>query len=37
MMHFGKPDFYIAEFYIPNALFCGDTNAVLQIVFELQG
>ena len=36
MMHFGNPDFYITEFYIPKALFCSDTNAVLQIVFELQ-
>ena len=36
-MHFGNPDFCITEFYIPKALFCSNTNAVLQILFELQG
>ena len=34
---FGNPDFCISEFYIPKALFCSNTNAVLQILFELQG
>ena len=30
-------NFCISEFYIPKALFCSNSNAVLQILFELQG
>ena len=29
--------FFTNEFQIPKALFCSKVNAVLQIVFELQG
>ena len=36
-MHFRNPDFCINEFHIPKALFCSNINAVLQILFELQG
>ena len=34
---FGNPEFCTSEFYIPKALFYSNTNAVLQILFELQG
>ena len=34
---FGNPDFCISEFCVPKALFCSNTNGVLQILFELQG
>ena len=27
----------VSSSYIPKALFCSNTNAVLQILFELQG
>ena len=37
MTHFGNPDFCINEFHKPNALFCSNINAILQIFFELQG
>ena len=33
----GNPDFCISEFYIPKALFYSNANAVLQMLFELQG
>ena len=35
MTHFWKIIFCISEFYIPKALFYSNTNAVLQILFEL--
>ena len=34
---FGNPDFCISEFFISKALFCSNNNAVLQVLFELQG
>ena len=37
MKHFGNLDFCISEFHIPKALFCGNINVVLYIIFELQG
>ena len=37
MVHFGIPDFCINEFHVPKALFCSNINAVLLIVYELQG
>ena len=37
MTHFGNPDFCMNEFHKPKALFCSNINAILQILFELQG
>ena len=37
MTYYENPDFCIIEFHIPEALFCSNINAVLQILFKLQG
>ena len=37
MKIFGNLYFYMREFQVPKALFCGNINAALLTVFQLQG